>query len=73
MTNEAASSIEELAEKDPKPKKDNAAKKTEDSAVRRLAKDSLIHKDKVKAAQKSLSRRRRRRARPPPQPLVVKL
>ena len=53
MTKETASFIEKLAEKDSKRKKKKDANQTEDGIVRRLAKNGLIDKDKVKAAGKS--------------------
>ena len=53
MTKETASFIEKLAEKDSKRKKTKDAKKPEDGIVRRLAKNSLIDKDKVKLRESS--------------------
>ena len=50
--------FEKLAEKDSKRKKTKDAKKTEDGIVRRLAKNGLIDKDKVKAAKKSSSKKK---------------
>ena len=54
MTKETVSFIEKLAEKDSTRKKVKVANKTEDGIVRRLAKNSPIDNDKVKAA-KSVS------------------
>ena len=50
MTKDTVSFIEKLAEKDSKRKKKKEAKKTQDGIVRRLAKNGLIDKDKVKSA-----------------------
>ena len=57
MTTDTVSFIDKLAEKDSKRKKKKEATKTEDNGiVRRLAKNSLIDKDKVKATQKLSSK-----------------
>ena len=57
MTNETVSFIEKLAEKDLKRKKKNSAKKAEASFMHRLTKNGRIDKDKVKAAEESLSQK----------------
>ena len=52
MTEDTVSFIEKLAQTDSKRKKKKEAKKTEDGIVRRLAKNGLIDKDKVKTSAK---------------------
>ena len=53
ITKEVASFIDKLTEKDSTRNKKKESRKTEDGIVRRLAKNGLIDKNKVKAARTS--------------------
>ena len=65
VTKDTVSFIEKPAEKDSKRKKKKESKKTEDGIVRRLAKNGLIDKDKVKAARKSSSKHKKKKKTSP--------
>ena len=61
MTKETATFIVRLAEKDSKRKKKKDAKKPKDGVVRRIAKNGLVDKDKVKAAKTSPSKKKKKK------------
>ena len=73
VSKESASYIEKMVAQETKRKKKKEQKKTEDEIVRRLAKNRLIHKDKVGDVIKKSSKKKkksRRKARPPP-PILI--
>ena len=66
ITKETVIFSEKLAEKDSKQKKKKDAKNTEDGIVRRLAKNGLIDKAKVKAAENSSYKKTKKKKGPSP-------